>query len=59
MTGPDCAALCNLLIVADPDNILENSKEAGREAQGTQGSSKNCTRRESAYALSRLIRGFL
>ena len=27
-------------------------------AQGTQGSSKNCTSRESVSPLSRLIRGF-
>ena len=32
-------------VAADPDN-LENSKEAGREVQGTQGSRMNCTSRE-------------
>ena len=31
---------------ATPDN-LENNKEAGGGAQGTQGSSKNCTSRET------------
>ena len=33
-------------VAANPDN-LENSKETGGEAQGTQGLSKNCTSRES------------
>ena len=33
-------------------------KEAGREAHGTQGLSKNCTSRESVSPLSRLVRGF-
>ena len=37
---------------------LESKKEAGGGAQGTQGSSKNCTSRESVFPLSRLIRGF-
>ena len=41
----------------NPDS-LERSKEAGEEAQGTLGLSKNCTSRESLFALSRLIRGF-
>ena len=44
-------------VAADPDN-LESNKEAGGGAQGTQGSSKNCTTRESVSPLSRLIRGF-
>ena len=44
-------------VAANPDN-LENSKKAGREAQGTQGLSKNCISRESVSPLSRLIRGF-
>ena len=43
-------------VAANPDN-LENSKETGREGQGTQGLSKNCTSRESMSPLSRLIRG--
>ena len=38
-------------IVANPDN-LESNKEAGGGAQGTQGSSKNCTKRESVSPLS-------
>ena len=42
---------------ANPDN-LDNNKEAGGGAQGTQGLSKNCTSRESVSLLSRLIRGF-
>ena len=42
---------------ANPDN-LENSKEAGGEAQGTQGLSKKCTSRERVSPLSRLIRDF-
>ena len=44
-------------VPANPDN-LESNKEAGGEAQGTQGSSKNCTSRESVSPLSCLIRGF-
>ena len=44
-------------VAANPDN-LESSKEAGGGAQATQGSSKNCTSRESLSPLSRLIRGF-
>ena len=39
----------------NPDNL---EKEAGWGAQGTQGSSKNGTSRESVSPLSRLIRGF-
>ena len=39
----------------DPED-LENRKEAGREAQGAQGLSKN--RREIVSLLSRPIRGF-
>ena len=45
-------------VAANPDN-LESNKEAGGGAQGTQGSSKNCTGSESVSPLSRLIRGFL
>ena len=44
-------------VAANPDN-LESNKEAGGGAQGTQGSSRNCTRRDSVYPLSLLIRGF-
>ena len=44
-------------VAANPDN-LESNKEAGGGAQGTQGSSKSCTSRESVSPLSRLIRGF-
>ena len=44
-------------VAANPDN-LESNEEAGGGAQGTQGSSKNCTSRESVSPLSRLIRGF-
>ena len=44
-------------VAANPDN-LESNKEAGGGAQGTQGSSKICTSRESVPPLSRLIRGF-
>ena len=43
---------------ADPDN-LENGKEVGREEQGTQDLSKNCTKSESVPPLSRLIIGFV
>ena len=45
-------------VAANPDN-LEDNKEAGGGAQGTQGLvGKNCTSRESVSPLSRLIRGF-
>ena len=44
-------------VAANPDN-LESNKKAGGGAQGTQGSNKNCTSRESVSPLSRLIRGF-
>ena len=44
-------------VAANPDN-LESNKEAERGAQGTQGSSKNYTSRESVSPLSRRIRGF-
>ena len=44
-------------VAANPDN-LESNKEAGGGAQSTQGSSKNCTCRESVSPLSGLIRGF-
>ena len=37
---------------------LESNKEAGGGAQGTRGSSRNCTSRESVSPLSRQIRGF-
>ena len=42
-------------IAANPDNL---ESKAGGAAQGTQGSSKNCTSRESVSPLSRLARGF-
>ena len=41
-------------VAAYPNN-LESSKEAGREAQGTQGFSNNCLSRQSMSSLSRLI----
>ena len=45
-------------VAANPDN-LESNKEAGGGAQDTQGSSKNCTRRESSMSpILRLIKGF-
>ena len=44
-------------VAANPDNV-ESNKEAGGGVQGTQGSSKICTSRESVSPLSRLIRGF-
>ena len=46
-------------VAANPDN-LESNKEVGGGAQGTQGSSRNCTSqsRESVSLLLRLIRGF-
>ena len=44
-------------VAADPDN-LESNKDAGGGAQGTQGSSKNCTSRESVSPLLRVTRGF-
>ena len=44
-------------VAANPDNLRSN-EEAGGGAQGAQGSSKICTRRESVSPLSRLIRGF-
>ena len=43
-------------VATNPDN-LESKKEAEGGAQGTQGSGKNCTSRESVSPLSRLIRG--
>ena len=43
MTGPDCAVMCNLI---------------NTHTQCTQGSSRNCTCRESVSPLSRLVRGF-
>ena len=45
-------------VTANPDT-RENSKEAGGEAKGTQGLSKNCISRENMSSLSRLIRGFV
>ena len=46
-------------VAANPDNLLIGSnKEAEGGPQGTRGSSNNCTSRESASPLSRLIRGF-
>ena len=45
-------------VAANPDNLKSNKEEAEGGAQGTQGSSKNCTSRESLSPLSRLIRGF-
>ena len=44
-------------VSTDPDN-LGNRKEAGRNAQGTRGLSKNYTSRDIVSPLSRLIRGF-
>ena len=44
-------------VAANPDDLGSNS-EAGGGEQGTQGSSKFCTSRESMSLLSRLIRGF-
>ena len=44
-------------VAADQHNI-ENSKEAGGAAQGTQVLSKKCISRESVSLLSCLIRGF-
>ena len=44
-------------VAANPDN-LESNKEAGGGAQGTQGSSRSWTSRESMSPLSCLIRGF-
>ena len=53
MTGPDCAVMCNLINT----HTHTNKGEEG-EAQGTQGSNKNCTSREDVFPLSRLIIGF-
>ena len=44
-------------VAANSDN-LESNKKAGEGAQGTQGSSKHCTRRESVSPLSRLTKSF-
>ena len=44
-------------VAANPDN-LESNKEAEGGTQGTQGSSKNCTSRESVSPLLRLTKGF-
>ena len=44
-------------VAGNPDN-LESNREAEGGAQGTQGSSKNCTSRDSVSPMSRLIRGF-
>ena len=43
-------------VAANPNNLKSNEEAWG--AKGTQGSSKNCTNRESVSTLSRLIRGF-
>ena len=43
-------------VAADPDN-LENSKEAGGGAQGTQSLSKDFKSRDNVSPLSRLARG--
>ena len=70
-TRPDCAVMCNFINIhtyicrmervgplsANSDN-LESNKEARGRVQGTLGSSKNCTSRESVSPLSRLIRCF-
>ena len=50
MTGPDRAVMRNLI------NIHCIHTWGGE--QGTQGTSKSCTSRESVSPLSRLIRGF-
>ena len=73
MTGVDCVVMYTLInththihirrqekvgsVAADLDNIGDN-KEAGTEAQGTEGLNMNCTSRERVSRLSRLIRGF-
>ena len=44
-------------IAVDPDN-LNNRKEGGRVAQGTQDLGKKCTSKKSASPLPCLIRGF-
>ena len=44
--------------VAANQDSLENSKEAGREAQGTRGLSKNCRCIGSVSSLSRVIKYF-
>ena len=44
-------------VAANSDNLGSN-KEVGGGAQGTQGSRKICTSRESVSPLARLIRGF-
>ena len=43
---------------ANPDNLERAISKQGGGAQVTQGSSKNCTSRESVSPLSRLIRDF-
>ena len=58
MTGPDCVVRCNLINTHTHTHIFTHNKEAGGGAQGSQGSSKICTSRESVFPLSRLIRGF-
>ena len=45
-------------VAADPDNP-ENSKEAGREPQGTRVLSRNCRNRERVSPQSRLMRDFV
>ena len=44
-------------VAANSDNVERNKKARGG-AQGTLGSSKNCTSKESVSLLSCLIRGF-
>ena len=60
MTGPDCVVRCNLIntYIHTYIHTYGSNKEAGGGAQGTQGSSKICTSRESVSPLLRLIRGF-
>ena len=57
MTGPDCTVMCNLINIHTYIHTYIH-EEAGGGAQGTQGSSNNCTSRESVSPLSHLIRGF-
>ena len=44
-------------VAANPDN-LESNRETDGGGQGTQGSSKNYTSRDTMSPMSRLIRGF-
>ena len=45
-------------VSADPDNLRNRKEAGGGGARGTQGLSKNCTRRDTVSPLSRLIRAF-